>query len=97
MKELDIEKIRLLIQMAIEEDIGRGDVTTRLLFKGDTAAKAHIISREEIVVCGMGVVREILRCIDERLKLRILANDGKGAYVGCKMGTIEGPLCSMLS
>jgi nicotinate-nucleotide pyrophosphorylase (carboxylating) len=97
MKELDIEKIRPLIQMAIEEDIGRGDVTTRLLFKDDAVAKTNIISREEIVVCGMGVVREILRCVDERLKLRILVSDGKDAYVGCKMGMIEGPLRSMLS
>ncbi|MHC4623234.1 MAG: carboxylating nicotinate-nucleotide diphosphorylase [Planctomycetota bacterium] len=97
MKELDIEKVRPLIQMAIEEDIGRGDVTTRLLFKDDAVARANIISREEIVVCGMGVVREILRCYDDRLKLRILVNDGKPAYVGCKMGTIEGPLRSMLS
>jgi nicotinate-nucleotide pyrophosphorylase (carboxylating) len=97
MKELDIEKARPLIQMAIEEDIGRGDVTTRLLFKDDAVAKANIISREEIVVCGMGVVREILGCYDERLKLRILVTDGKPAYVGCKMGMIEGPLCSMLS
>jgi len=97
MKQLDIEKVRPLIQMAIEEDIGRGDVTTQLLFEDDTVAKANIISREEIVVCGMPVVREILRCYDERLKLKILVNDGKAAYVGCKMGTIEGPLCSMLS
>ncbi|HUT31050.1 MAG TPA: carboxylating nicotinate-nucleotide diphosphorylase [Sedimentisphaerales bacterium] len=97
MKELNIEKARPLIRIAIEEDLGRGDVTTQLLFTDDTIAKANIISREEIVVCGMEVVREILRCYDERLKLKVLVNDGKAAYVGCKMGTIEGPLCSMLS
>jgi nicotinate-nucleotide pyrophosphorylase (carboxylating) len=97
MKELNIEKARPLIQIAIEEDLGRGDVTTALLFTDDTIAKANIISREEIVVCGMEVVREILRCYDERLKLKILVGDGESAYVGCKMATIEGPLCWMLS
>jgi hypothetical protein len=32
MKKLDISKVRSLILTAIEEDLGRGDMTTRLLF-----------------------------------------------------------------
>lgn len=97
MRELNIEKARPLIRIAIEEDLGRGDVTTQLLFRDNDIAKANIISREEIVVCGMDVVREILRCYDERLKLKVLVGDGEPAYVGCRMATIEGPLCAMLS
>ncbi|MHC4497695.1 MAG: carboxylating nicotinate-nucleotide diphosphorylase, partial [Planctomycetota bacterium] len=55
------------------------------------------VSREEIIVCGMDVVREILKYYDKRLKLKVLVNDGESAHVGCKIATIEGPLCSMLS
>jgi nicotinate-nucleotide pyrophosphorylase (carboxylating) len=83
--------------MAIEEDLGQGDLTSALLFKDDIIDKSSIISREEIVVCGIDVVREILKHYDERLKLKVLVNDGRSAYVGCKIGTIEGPLRSMLS
>jgi nicotinate-nucleotide pyrophosphorylase (carboxylating) len=83
--------------MAIEEDLGQGDMTSELLFKDDTIAKSNIISREEIVVCGMDVAREILKRYDERLKLKVLVNDGQSAYVGCRIATIEGPLRSMLS
>jgi nicotinate-nucleotide pyrophosphorylase (carboxylating) len=83
--------------MAIEEDLGRGDMTTELLFKDDTMAKSNIISREEIVVCGMDVAREILKCFDERLRLKVLVKDSQSAYVGCKIATIEGPLRSTLS
>jgi len=72
-------------------------MTSELLFKDDTMAKSNIISREEIVVCGMDVAREILKCFDERLKLKVLVKDGQSAYVGCKMATIEGPLRSTLS
>jgi nicotinate-nucleotide pyrophosphorylase (carboxylating) len=97
MKKLDLAKVRPLIQMAIEEDLGRGDKTSEILFKDDTVAKATIISREEIVVCGMEVAREILKCYDERLDLTIRINDGKPAHVGSKLGTIEGPLRPMLS
>lgn len=97
MKKLNIAKVRPLIQMAIEEDLGRGDMTSELLFKDDTMAKSNIISREEIVVCGVDVAREILKCFDERLKLKVLVKDGESAYVGCKIATIEGPLRSTLS
>ena len=97
MKKLNIAKARPLIKMAIEEDLGAGDMTSELLFKDDTIAKSNIISREEIVVCGMDVAREILTCFDKRLRLKVLVNDGRSAYVGCRIAAIEGPLRSMLS
>lgn len=97
MIKLNIEKVRPLIQMAIEEDLGRGDMTSELLFEDDAIAKSTIISREEIIVCGMDVAREILTCYDEKLTLKVLIDDGKPAHVSSKLGVIEGPLRSMLS
>jgi nicotinate-nucleotide pyrophosphorylase (carboxylating) len=97
MKQLNNTEARRLIKMAIEEDLGSGDMTSELLFKDDVIAKTNIISREEIVVCGMNIAREILACFDKRLKLKVLVKDGQTAYVGCKIATIEGPLRSMLS
>jgi nicotinate-nucleotide pyrophosphorylase (carboxylating) len=97
MKQLNITEARRLIKMAIEEDLGSGDITSELLFKDDVIAKTNIISREEIVVCGMDVAKEILASFDKRLKLKVFVNDGQPAYVGRKIATIEGPLRSMLS
>jgi len=97
MIKLNITQVRPLIQMAIEEDLGQGDMTSELLFKDDTIDKANIISREEIVVCGMPVVKEVLNIYDKRLKLKVHVNDGESAYTGRKIATIEGPLRSMLS
>ncbi len=97
MEKLNIAEVRPLIQMAIEEDLGNGDVTTNLLFQDSELAKATIVSREEIVVCGVPVVKEILRQYDERLKITPHARDGQAAHVGNTLATIEGPLRSMLS
>jgi len=97
MKKLNIEKVRPLIRMAIEEDLGKGDVTSELLFEDDMVAKANIISREEIIVCGMDITREILKCYDKRLKLKVHINDGESAHVGSKLAVIGGPLRSMLT
>ena len=97
MKKLNLAKVRPLIQMAIEEDLGRGDTTSNLFFESNAVTKANIVSREEIVVCGMDVLGEIIKGYNEKLKLKVLVDDGERAYVGRKIGTIEGPLCSMLS
>ncbi len=97
MKELRISKVRPLIRMAIEEDLGRGDTTTELFFEKDAVAKAHIVSREEIVVCGMRIADEILRLYDKALTLKVFIPDSRPAHVGSKLGTIEGPLRPMLS
>jgi len=96
-QKLNITQALPIIRMAIEEDLGQGDMTSELLFKHDTIDSANIISREEIIVCGMDVVKEILKEYNERLKLRIYVGDGQSAHVGCKLATIEGPLRSMLS
>ena len=97
MKKLSIKKMLPLIKMAVEDDLGRGDLTSELFFKDTTAAKAYIVSREEIVVCGMPVVSEILKCYDADLKLKVLIDDGQSAHAGGKIAAIQGPLCSMLS
>jgi len=97
MKKLNIEKIRPLIQMAIEEDLGQGDLTSELFIRDNTISRANIISREEIVVCGMDVVREILKYYDKQLKLKVISNDGERVHIGGKIASIEGPLCSMLT
>jgi nicotinate-nucleotide pyrophosphorylase (carboxylating) len=97
MRKLKIKKVLPLIRMAIEEDLGQGDVTSQLLFKKSVTAKAHIISREEIIVCGIDIAKEILKQYNQKLKLKAHVRDGQSAHVGCNLATIEGPLSSMLS
>ncbi|MHC4075671.1 MAG: carboxylating nicotinate-nucleotide diphosphorylase [Planctomycetota bacterium] len=97
MIKFNIGKAMPLIKMAIEEDLGSGDMTSELFAKDKATAKANVISREEIVVCGMGVAAEILKCYDKKLKLKVYVDDGQRAHVSCRLGTIVGPLCSMLS
>jgi nicotinate-nucleotide pyrophosphorylase (carboxylating) len=97
MQKLNMARVRPLIQMAVEEDLGQGDLTSELLFPDDMIARAQIVSREEIVVCGMDVVKEILKHYDERLKLKVYVDDGQRAHIGDRIGALQGPLRSMLS
>jgi nicotinate-nucleotide pyrophosphorylase (carboxylating) len=97
MTKLNMEEVRPLLKLAIKEDLGLGDMTSELLFGDNVRDKADIISREEIVVCGMNVVKELLRMYDRRIKLKVLVKDGEHAYVGGKLAVMTGPLRSILT
>lgn len=97
MKKLNIKKIQTLIGLAVEEDFGKGDPTSQITISEDSYTKTYIVTREEIVVCGMDVVVEILKRYDERLKLKVLIPDGRHASVADRLAVIEGPLRPMLS
>ncbi len=97
MNELEMDKVRPLIELAVEEDRGQGDMTSELLFGDGVIDKADIVTREEIVVCGMPIIKEVLKIYDKHLKLKVHVKDGQHAYVGCHVATIEGPLRSILT
>jgi nicotinate-nucleotide pyrophosphorylase (carboxylating) len=97
MKSLDFDRVLRLIDMAIEEDYGGRDPSSELMIPASANGKSYIITREEIVVSGMIVAREVLKKYDPKLKLRILKRDGQRANVADRLGVIEGPVRSMLS
>ena len=95
--KLNLSKVMTLIDIAVQEDFGKGDPTSQLTIKDDAVAKAGIITREEIVVCGIDVIKEVFARYDKKLKLRVFIKDGQRGHVANKLATIEGPLRSMLS
>lgn len=97
MKKINLKEVRALIKLAIEEDLGRGDVTSDLFFDEKIRSKAKIVTREEIVVCGMVIAEEILSSYSKDLNIKIYVEDGQRAHVGTKLATIEGPMRAMLS
>ena len=97
MKKLNMKKIQTLIDLAVEEDFGKGDPTSDVTIPQDEMAKATLVTREEIFIAGIGIIPEILKRYDERLKFRAFKKDGDYAQVADKLGVISGPLRKMLS
>jgi nicotinate-nucleotide pyrophosphorylase (carboxylating) len=97
MKKLDLKKIEPLIDLAVMEDFGKGDPTSEITVDPNEKARCYLITREEIVVSGMGLLEMILKKYDRRLKLKTLIHDSERASVADRLGIIEGPLRPMLS
>ncbi|MHC5119484.1 MAG: nicotinate-nucleotide diphosphorylase, partial [Planctomycetota bacterium] len=97
LKKPNLSKIEPLVDIAVNEDFGKGDPTSEITVGADEIAKGFLISREEIVVSGMEMVPMILKKYDPRLQFKALVPDGHRASVADRLGVIKGPLRSMLS
>ncbi len=97
MKILNLDNVHKLIDMAVEEDFGGSDPSSELMIPERATGKTYIITREEIVVCGMNIAKEVLKRYNKKLKLKVYKRDGQRANVADTLGVIEGPVRSMLS
>ena len=60
---------------ALEEDIGSGDISAALIPQ-DTAIKAHLVTRQRAVICGIPWAQEVLRQLDETVQATWFVTDG---------------------
>lgn len=60
---LDLALVRPLIQSALKEDIGRGDITSEAIICSPSRGKAEIVAEEEGILAGVELAREVFRLI----------------------------------
>ncbi|MCD1585047.1 carboxylating nicotinate-nucleotide diphosphorylase [Halomonas sp. IOP_14] len=81
---------------ALEEDIGSGDITARLV-SGMCEAEASIITKEDAVVCGTTWVDEIFKQIDPRVEIEWKVKDSDCVTAGQTLCDMSGNARSLLS
>jgi len=91
-----MNSISKIISLALEEDIGIGDVTTDLIIDEGLKGKAYIKCKEKGILCGCEVVKEVFHTIDDTLELKFLKSDGDEVNPGEKIIFIEGKVKSIL-
>jgi nicotinate-nucleotide pyrophosphorylase (carboxylating) len=97
MKEAPMPPETDLIALALAEDIGWGDVTSRYFVGGVPQAAAHIVARESCVLSGIGVAEEVFRRVDSLLQVRRLADDGAELSQGEAVLEVKGTTASILT
>ena len=85
-----------LIELALEEDAGLGDVTSRAIFPANHRSRAVIDAKQDLVVCGLEVAARVFARVDPALKTKPLARDGDRVKQGANVLRIEGPTASLL-
>ena len=86
-----------LIRLALEEDIGPGDVTTEALIEPDRVARAVIVAKESLVLAGLQVAREVFATLDPAMSFETSFQDGDRAGSGDEILTAYGKLQALLT
>jgi nicotinate-nucleotide pyrophosphorylase (carboxylating) len=84
------------VTTAIDEDVGTGDLTARLI-GADKQAHATVITREAAVVCGCAWVDEVFRQLDARVRVEWLVKDGDQVKPNQVLFTLTGPARALLT
>ena len=88
--------LALIVNLALQEDIGDGDITS-LLIADNLQAKAHILCREEAILCGIAWVEETYRNIDSRVQIQWNFKDGDSLKKDAQVAEIVGNARAILS
>ena len=94
--ELPIPLVDPIVDRALAEDLGSGDVTTEACIDAATLATAHGVARGAIVTCGAPIVARVFARVDPRLGFEIAAPDGERVLRGTVLWRVSGSARSIL-
>ncbi|MGE5814663.1 MAG: nicotinate-nucleotide diphosphorylase, partial [Acidobacteriota bacterium] len=86
-----------LIDLALEEDVGLGDVTSRAIFPGQHRSRAAVEAKQDMIVCGLEIAARVFARVDPTLKTTLLAHDGDRAKKGTAVLRVEGATAAILT
>ncbi len=87
---LDWAKVEKIIDLALEEDVGKGDITTELLFPKTIECNAEIRCKEGGILAGLPVASEVFRKLDSSVEFLSSKSDGDKMNAGDLIVKIRG-------
>ena len=91
-----MNSISQLIDLAMAEDVGPGDITTENLIDPVSFGTAVIVAKEPAVIAGIHMVQEVFRRLDPEIVITSDFMDGDAVETGAVVLTIEGSLRALL-
>ena len=86
-----------LIDLALEEDIGSGDVTTQAVVDPELQGEAHIRAKATLVVAGLPVAARVFHKLDAKVVFAAAVDDGQEVAPGTVLARLTGPVASILT
>jgi nicotinate-nucleotide pyrophosphorylase (carboxylating) len=97
MKALSPDLIRQAVKVALNEDIGSGDVTTLATVPEKATATAQMVAREPLVLAGIELAEATFVELSSAANIKRLAEDGRRIERGQTFLFVHGPARSILT
>lgn len=95
--DTSLDQLTLIIQRALDEDVGDGDVTTLCTIPAGATLEGRFIAKADGVIAGLEVARLTFALIDERVQVEFTIHDGDHVAKGQVLGTVNGSTRALLS
>jgi nicotinate-nucleotide pyrophosphorylase (carboxylating) len=89
-------QVEQIVDRALAEDLGWGDVTTEALIPGDQQGIASIVAKEEGILAGIEVAKKVFHKVNPELKVKTPLEDGARVEPGSMLAKVEGKIVSIL-
>ncbi|MGH7995341.1 MAG: nicotinate-nucleotide diphosphorylase, partial [Opitutaceae bacterium] len=86
-----------MIDLALDEDAGLGDLTTRAIFSPGHRSRAVVEAGQDLVVCGLEVAARVFARVDPALRIAPAAADGERVRRGQAALRVAGATASILT
>jgi len=86
-----------IVRLALEEDLGSGDLTTDRIVPEDSTCTAELLLKEPGVVCGLAVAEAVFHALDPDIEFEPLASDGDRLDAPTALAKLSGPAGPILT
>lgn len=93
----DLKKLEPIVDLALKEDIGSGDITTNALISKTSVTKAQMVAKSGGVIAGLPVAELVFHRLDKRLKFEKKVEDGANVTPGTVIAEMEGSFRAILT
>ncbi len=97
MNYINTWEIKDLIRASLKEDIGRSDITAEYFMPKAKIGKAVILTKENCVVCGLGVAAAVFKTWDKSLTFKSLVKEGEEVKAGKIIASVKGKAKSIIT
>src|SRR4030066_39200 len=94
---VEINIIKKIIDTALSEDIGHGDITSSLLIPDKINVKGIITVEDDIVVAGLAVAAEVFKRLDHDALFEGVVSDGDAVKAGTVIARVSGNSRALLT
>jgi nicotinate-nucleotide pyrophosphorylase (carboxylating) len=91
------EYLDALIDAALREDVGAGDITTDAIVAPEMTCRGKVVCKEDGVAAGMPVLRRVFELVDERIQIDLKVKDGDRVQDGTIVARLAGPARGILA
>jgi nicotinate-nucleotide pyrophosphorylase (carboxylating) len=85
-----------LIQLALKEDIGPGDITTDNLVEAGVSGTGILLAKQDLVIAGLAVAETVFKTLDPRIEFTANYTDGQQVRSKSTVATVNGSLNALL-